>query len=135
MLVPLRPRVLLADVHRSPDGKGIGYGMMLIRMRRAILVGQLMNAQVLFVRPRRSLNAAVMHLQRDDLGIIPPSSWRARWLTCLWFVAAPLRAGAPWLWTQRSVARLILGPVYAGFERSTWLPRRGLCWRTDAMNC
>jgi putative glycosyltransferase (TIGR04372 family) len=119
-----RPHVLLADVHSSPDGDGIGYGMMLIRMRRALLVGRTMHAQVLFVRPRQALNAAVMQLQSDDVDIIAPASWRARWLSCVWVAAAPFRVGGTWLWAQRSIARGILEPIYRSVERSERFPRR-----------
>ena len=118
-----RRLVLLANVHSSPDGRGIGYGMMLIRMRRALLVGRAMGAQVLFVRPRQALNAAVMELQSDDLDIIAPESWKARWLSCVWVAAAPFRVGGTWLWAQRSIARGILEPIYKRVERSERLPR------------
>jgi len=118
-----RRRVLLADVHSSPDGNGVGYGMMLIRMRRALLVGRATHAQVLFVRHSRALNAAVMQLQSDDVDIIAPGSWTARWLSWVWIAAAPFRVGAPWLWARRSLARSVLEPLYDNVERSARLPR------------
>jgi putative glycosyltransferase (TIGR04372 family) len=117
-------RVLLADVHRSPDGQGIGYGMMLIRMRRVLTVGQMLRMPVFFVPSRRARNTAVTRLQSDDVHVVSPERWSGRSLTALWWVAAPFRIGAPWLWAQRSIARAVVGPFYGAVERSTWLPRR-----------
>lgn len=116
-------RVLLANVHGSADGKGIGYGMMLIRMRRALLLGQIAHAPVLFVPSRKPINTAVTQLESDDVTIIPPESVRGRWLTFLWWISAPFRIGDPWLWARRSVARIVVGPIYYAVERSPWLPR------------
>jgi len=117
-------RVLLADVHESPEGHGIGYGMMLMRMRRVLVAGQRLRAQVFFVPSRKALNTAVTRLECDDPIIIAPGSWTARGLLALWYVAAPFRAGHPWLWAQRSIAQALVGPFYRTVERSTWLPRR-----------
>jgi putative glycosyltransferase (TIGR04372 family) len=118
-----RGKYLLVDPHSSADGKGVGYGMMLIRMRRALLAAQFLPAAVCFVHPRRALNAAVMRLRSDEIAIIPADSWRGRYLRCVWAAAAPFRAGHPWLWLEHSLARLLLGPVYVAVERSRWLPR------------
>ncbi len=118
-----RRRVLLADVHRSADGQGIGYGMMLIRARRIFLVGRMANAAVLCVPRRSALNSAVTRLHSDDFVIIDPGSWTGRSLTALWYLLAPFRIGRPVLWAGRSVARVIVGPFYRAVERSTWLPR------------
>jgi putative glycosyltransferase (TIGR04372 family) len=117
-------RVLLADVYESPEGHGIGYGMMLMRMRRVLLAGQRLRAQVFFVPSRKALNTVVTRLECDDPIIIAPGSRTARALTVLWCVAAPLRAGHPWLWAQRSIAQAVVGPFYRAVERSSWLPRR-----------
>jgi hypothetical protein len=103
-------RVLLADVHRSPEGQGIGYGMMLIRMHRVLLVGQMLGVPVFFVPSRAAVNAAVTGLQSDDVVIISPGTWTGRWLTTLWSVAAPFRIGEPWLWIRQSISRLLVGP-------------------------
>ena len=113
----------MADVRCSADGKGVGYGTMLIRIERALRFGQVMGVPVLFVRPAKSINTAVFHLRSDDVEIISPESWRALWLKCVWFATAPFRIGSPWLWTRRTVARALLGPVYEGVERSRYLPR------------
>jgi putative glycosyltransferase (TIGR04372 family) len=119
-----RRRVLLADVHGSPDGQGIGYGMMLIRMRRALLFARMADVRVFFVPSRASLNAAVTSLESDDVAIVPAGSWRGRALTLLWHLAAPFRIGSPWLWLRRTCARAIVGPFYTAVEQSTRLPRR-----------
>jgi putative glycosyltransferase (TIGR04372 family) len=119
-----RRRVLLVDVHESPDGKGIGYGMMLIRMRRALVVGQMLGVHVYFVPSRKALSAVVTRLECDDPVIISPDSWTGRALTALWRVAAPFRLAHPWLWVRRSIARPVVGPFYEAIERSTRLPRR-----------
>src|SRR5262245_10564522 len=94
-------RCLLADLHSSTDGNGIGYGMMLIRMRRALLVAQLLGAEVFFVRPGRALNQAVMQLRSDEVKIVAHNGARGRWLTLRWIAGAPFRVGAPGLWLQR----------------------------------
>jgi putative glycosyltransferase (TIGR04372 family) len=117
-------RVLLADVHRSADGHGIGYGMMLIRMRRVLLLARMLQVPVCFVASGTSLNAAVTRLESDDCVILPPESWSGRALTVLWRLSAPFRIGDPWLWVRRSVARVVVGPLYEAVERSTALPRR-----------
>lgn len=121
---------LLVDLHASADGHGIGYGMMLIRMRRALLVGQLMRTAVFFVHPARALNRAVMALRSPQVEVIPHQGWLGRWLACVWMVAAPFRVGAPRLWLQRSLARLLLGRIYTTVERTRWLPRRARRWLT-----
>ena len=113
----------MADVRCSADGKGVAYGTMLSRMERVLRFGQATGVPVLFVRTAKSINTAVFHLQSDDVAIIPPASWRAVWLKWAWFATAPFRIGSPWLWTQRTVARVWLGRVYAGVERSRHLPR------------
>lgn len=120
----LSGRVLLADVHGSADGHGIGYGMMLTRMRKVLRLGQMAEVPVLFVPSRKALNTAVTCLESDEVAIIPPGSWRGRCLTLLWRISAPFRIGDPWLWARRSVARVVVGPFYEAVERSRWLPRR-----------
>jgi len=113
----------MADVRCSADGKGVGYGTMLIRMERALRFGQVMGVPVLFVRAARSINTAVLHLQSEDVEIISPVGWRAWLLKCVWFATVPFHAGSPWLWTQRTIARVLLGPVYESVERSRYVPR------------
>ena len=115
-------RVLLANVHESPDAQGIGYGMMLIRMRSVLEVGQMLRVQVFFVPSRMALNTAVTRLECDDPFIVAPGSWMASGLTALWWIAAPFRVGHPWLWAWRSIARAVVGPLYEAVERSTRLP-------------
>lgn len=117
-----RHRVLLADVHRSADGQGVGYGMMLIRMRRALVAAQLLHARVLFIPSRKALNTAVTRLESDDPVLIDPGSWEGRALLILWRIAAPFRLGAPWLWIRQAFAHFVTGRFYDAVERSTWLP-------------
>ncbi|MBI2828248.1 MAG: TIGR04372 family glycosyltransferase [Acidobacteria bacterium] len=118
-----RRRILLADVRCSADGRGVGYGQMLERIERVLRFGQVMGVPVLLVRPAKSINTAVFHLRSDDVEIVSPVGWRAFWLTCVWFATAPFRTGSPWLWTQRTVARVLLASVYEAVERSRYLPR------------
>lgn len=117
-----RRRVLLANVHESPDGHGVGYGMMLIRMRRALTLGQMLHAQVFFVPSRKALNMAITSLESDDPVIVGPNSGAARVLRVLWWIAAPLRVGNPLLWAKYTMARAIVDPFYDAVKRSTWLP-------------
>ena len=119
-----RHRVVVANVHKSPDGKGLGYGMMLIRMRRVLLLGQMARVPVFFVPSRTALNTAVTRLQSDDVTIIAPESWTGRWLRVVWTLTSPFHIGRPWLWVRRSIARVAVGPFYEALERSSWMPRR-----------
>lgn len=118
-----RGRVLLVNVVHSADGHGVGYGMMLIRMRRALLAAQAHGTNLFFVPSQASLNAAVLALRSPDVAIIDPDSWRGRALRAVWVIAAPWRAGAPWLWLRRSLAALVAAPTTRIVKRSTWLPR------------
>ena len=75
-----------------------------------------------FVRRGRAVNQAVTHLCSDQVEIVPHHSMRGWWLTIVWTAGAPFRIGMPWLWLQRSLARVVLGPVYTAVEESRRLP-------------
>jgi putative glycosyltransferase (TIGR04372 family) len=109
---------LLADVHRSADGHGIGYGMMLIRMRKALALGRALHVPVFLVPWAKALNPAVAWLESDEVDIVPARSWRGRALTLVWWFAAPLRVGHPGLWLLRSIAAGVVGPFHETVERS-----------------
>jgi len=115
-------RVLLVDVHESLEGHGVGYGMMLMRMRRALDAGQMLRTAVFFVPSRKALNTAVTRLESDDPEIVAPESWTGRALAVLWRIAAPFRIGAPWLWVRRAVAVVVVDRLYEAVERSVRLP-------------
>ncbi|MBM4195426.1 MAG: TIGR04372 family glycosyltransferase [Gemmatimonadetes bacterium] len=117
-------RLLLADVHASLEGHGVGYGMMLMRIRRVLAAGQTLGARVFFVPSRRALNAAVTRLECDDPATIAPDGWAGRALVALWWAAAPFRVGHPWLWIRRAIAMLVVGPLYGAVEHATGLPPR-----------
>src|SRR5262245_29310605 len=119
-----RRTVLLANVHSSSDGHGVGYGMTLIRMRKAFMLGRMLPAAVFLVPSRRAINAAVTELESDDITIVPSRGWPAAWLRVIWAVSAPWRVSSPALWTGRAVSRFITGTCYDWLERSTWLPPR-----------
>ena len=124
IFVPVgRRRVLVADVSRSADGNGIGYGIMLKRIERVLRFGQVMQIPVFFVRVPASINSAVFHPRSEDVEIIPQAGWKAHGLRCVWAVTAPFRFGSPWLWTRRTAARLLLGQVYVAVERSRCVPK------------
>src|SRR5688500_9130342 len=91
-------RALLADVHRSAGGHGIGYGMMLIRKRKALTLGRALHVPVFLVPSTQALNVAVALLESDDVEIVRARSWRGRGLLAVWWLAAPFRVGNPWLW-------------------------------------
>lgn len=120
----LGQRVLLADVHRSTDGHGIGYGMLLSRLHRVFLFGHTERAAVFCLPSRSALNTAVTRLESDAIEIVAPDSWRGRALTVLWYASAPVRIGDPRLWVGRTLAAVMLGPVYRVVKKRTWLPRR-----------
>lgn len=124
LFVRLPRRLLLADVHESLEGHGVGYGMMLMRMRRVLVAGQMLRADVFFVPSRRALNTVVTRLECDDPVIISPDGWTGRGLSVLWRITAPFRVGAPVLWTRRALAQTIVGPIYDVIEEAPWLPRR-----------
>jgi putative glycosyltransferase (TIGR04372 family) len=117
-----RLRLLLVNVHESPDGHGVGYGMMLIRMRRALVLGQMLRARVFFVPSRSALNTAITSLHSDDPIIVDANSWAARGLHGLWWIAAPLRVGNPVLWARHAMARAVVDTFYDAVKRSTRLP-------------
>jgi putative glycosyltransferase (TIGR04372 family) len=121
-------RALLADVHRSADGHGIGYGMMLIRMRKALTLGRALRVPVFLVPSTQALNAAVTRLESDEIDLVRSASWRGRALTVVWRLAAPFRVGHPWLWVRRSIASALVGPFYEAVERSRGLPRSVRRW-------
>ena len=112
----------MADVRFSADGKGIAYGQLLIRIERVLRFGQVMGVPVFFVRPVPSINASIFQLRSDDVDIVPPGSWRGWWLKGVWFAAAPIRIGSPWLWALRTVARA-WDQIYNAVERAPGLPR------------
>jgi len=115
-------------MHLGPDGQGVGYGKMLIRMDRALQLARMTRVPVFFVHPHRSLNPAIPFLQSNDVAIVPPYGWRARLLSLFWYAATPFRIGAPWLSLQRAVAQLVVGRIYLKLERATWLPARFRKW-------
>jgi hypothetical protein len=121
-------RLLIVDMHLGPDGQGVGYGKMLIRMDRALQVAQALDVPIFFVHPRLSMNPAVPHLVSDDVRIVPPHGWRAAWFTLLWYLGTPFRIGDRWLAVQRTLSQFVLGPVYARLEVARWLPGRVRKW-------
>lgn len=114
--------MLVVDVCSSADGHGTGYGIMLKRIERALRFGRAMQVPVFYVREAPSINAAVFQLRSDEVEIVPPASWRAWWLRCLWALTAPFRLGAPRLWGQRLLARLLLGSFYTAVEQARYVP-------------
>jgi putative glycosyltransferase (TIGR04372 family) len=116
-------RALLADVHRSADGHGIGYGMMLIRTRKALAVGRALRVSVFLLPSKRALNAAVARLESDEIEIVRAESWKGRGLMAVWWLAAPFRVGNPWRWVLRTIAAAVVGPFYETVERSRTLPQ------------
>ena len=116
-----RRGVLLADVAESADGHGIGYGIMLKRLDKALWYAQA-TEQSLFLVRESAINRVVFRLESDDVRILPRHGLRALLLKALWYAAAPFRIGAPWLWLRATVARLVLGQIYARVERSERLP-------------
>ena len=136
-------RVLLANVHHSADGRGIGYGQMLIRMRRALLLARMTGMAVYLPPSGHAVNRAVLELESPDVEIVRARSWTARVLRVWWVLGAPFRLGRPWLWAAGVVARFVTGPFYRRVKQSRVLPsrvrrylleRRGLYARLKAVN-
>jgi putative glycosyltransferase (TIGR04372 family) len=117
-------RILVVDVHRSAEGDGVAYGQMLIRLRRALLLGCMTGMAVHLLPSRTAINSTVLALQSPDVVIIPAGSWSAAGLRVLWVLGAPFRMGRPWQWLGRSVARFVNGPVYRRLKAATHLPGR-----------
>ena len=111
----------MVDVASSADGHGVGYGIMLKRLERALRYAQASGLS-LFLARESPLNRVVFHFESDDVRIVPRRGWRKRSLTALWHLSAPVRLGAPRLWLQRTLARALLGWLYVRVERSTRLP-------------
>jgi putative glycosyltransferase (TIGR04372 family) len=116
-----RRGVLIADVAESADGHGIGYGIMLKRLDKALWYAQATGLPLFLVR-ESTINRVVFRLESDDVRILPRQGLRAMVLKALWYAAAPFRIGAPWLWLQAAVARFVLGQLYARVERSDHVP-------------
>ena len=116
--------VLVVDVCASADGHGVGYGIILKRIERALRFGAAMGVSVFFIREARSINTAIFRLRSDDVEILSRRGLTAWWLRCLWLATSPFRLGAPGLWVRRMAARVLLGPAYEWAERAHWLPRR-----------
>lgn len=114
--------VLLADVTASADGHGVGFGIMLKRLDKALWYAQATGLALFLVR-QSSINHVVFQLQSDDLAIVPRRGLRSLLLKAVWTAGAPFRVGAPALWVRRTVARMLLGGLYAGIERSQRVPR------------
>lgn len=113
--------MLLADVVSSADGHGIGYGIMLKRLDKALRHAQLSGLSLFLVR-ESPLNRVVFHLESDDVRILSRRGLRALPLMAIWYLAAPFRLGVPRLWLQRTLARIVLGRFYAGLESAHWIP-------------
>lgn len=116
-----RRGVLIADVAASADGHGIGYGIMLKRLDKALWYAQATGLSLFLVR-ESAINRVVFRLESDDVRIVPRHGLRSVLLTAAWFLAAPFRIGAPRLWLQWTAARLVLGELYARVERSKHVP-------------
>ena len=117
-------RVLLANVHHSADGRGIGYGQMLIRMRRALLLARMTGMAVFLPPSRHAVNRVVLELESPDVEIVRARSLTARLLRLRWAMGAPFRLGRPWLWAAGVVARFVTGPFYRRVKESRVLPTR-----------
>jgi putative glycosyltransferase (TIGR04372 family) len=115
--------VLVADVHESADGQGIGYGMMLIRMRRVLVMGRALGVAVFFPPSRKAVNTIVTRLESDDPPIVAPEGAAGRALILAWRLSAPFHAGSPWLWMWRFIARRVVVPGSAALGHSPLLPR------------
>jgi putative glycosyltransferase (TIGR04372 family) len=116
-----RRGVLIADVTASADGHGVGYGIMLKRLDKALWFAQATGLALFLVR-ESPINRVVFRLESDDVRIVPRRGPRRLLLTAIWYLAAPFRVGAPWLWMQWTAARVVLGRLYAGIERSERVP-------------
>jgi hypothetical protein len=62
--------VLIADVSASADGHGIGYGIMLKRLDKALSYAQASGLSLFFVR-ESPINRIVFRLESDDVRIVP----------------------------------------------------------------
>jgi putative glycosyltransferase (TIGR04372 family) len=117
-----RRRVLIVDVCSSPDGHGVGYGIMLKRIERALRFGAVMKVLVFYVREAASINSAVFQLRSPDVEILRGWGWTALWLRGVWMLSSPFRLGLPRLWMRHVLARTLLGSVYGTAERSRYVP-------------
>ena len=116
-----RRGVLIADVAASADGHGVGYGIMLKRLDKALWYAQTTGLSLFLVR-ESAINRVIFRLESDDVRIVPRRGLRSLLLTAVWSLAAPFRIGSPRLWLQWTAARLVLGELYARVERSARVP-------------
>ena len=127
--------VLVADVCTSADGAGIGFGILLKRIDKVLWYARLQGLAVFYAREARGINTAVFRLQSDDVEILPRHGLTAAWLRLRWVASAPFRLGAPWLWAQRTAARVMLGRLYKSVESSTHVPGVVRGWSFGGGGC
>ena len=89
-----RRGVLIADVAASADGHGIGYGIMLKRLDKALWYAQTTGLSLFLVR-ESAINRVIFRLESDDVRIVPRGGLRGLLLTAIWLLAAPFRVGSP----------------------------------------
>ncbi len=116
-------RILIVDACSSPEGHGIGYGILLKRIDKVLTLARAAKASVFYVREATAINTAVFRVQSEDVRVLPQAGWRAAGLRALWAVTAPFRLGSPWLWAKRLAARALLGSFHDRLERSPRVPR------------
>jgi putative glycosyltransferase (TIGR04372 family) len=118
-----RTPILLVDVAASPEGHGIGYGIMLKRIQRVLLCGQMLGMRVFYVRRATAINSVVFVLQSESVTVFPQWGPVSGVLRLLWHLCGPFRLGAPRVWTGRLLAWLVLEQMYMRVERWAGAPR------------
>ncbi|OFW17141.1 MAG: hypothetical protein A3H29_01095 [Acidobacteria bacterium RIFCSPLOWO2_02_FULL_67_21] len=116
-------RILIADVCSSADGHGVGYGILLKRIDKVLMLARAAGASVFYSREATAINTAVFRLSSEEVRVLPQSGWQAGGLRAVWAVTAPFRLRSPWLWAKRLIARALLGSFHDRLERSPRVPR------------
>lgn len=115
---------LLCAPQATSDGKSTGYGNLLRHIEQAVRSAAALRATLFLIPPRRPLNAAVYDLDSPDVAMIGQADWRAPLLRLVWWLATPVRYGAPVAWIAAGAARRLRRPIDAA---KLWARRRG--WR------
>ncbi len=120
-----RRRFLVCEPETTASGKSAAYGAFLRSVDQAIRNAAALGATLYLLPPPRPINAAIYDLESPDVRIVGQSGWQPTALRALWWVATPVRYGAPWSWLTGEMAGRARRVVEAGKVSAR---QRG--WRT-----
>src|SRR4051794_12564357 len=99
-----RQRYLVCEPETTASGKSAAYGAFLRSADQAIRNAAALGATLYLLPPRHPINAAIYDLDSPDVRIVGQSGWQPRAIRALWWVATPIRYGAPVAWLTGELA-------------------------------